>query len=231
LIVEEEKKETMEVKGESEDCGFKRSRFNTPLKRRPNTALQAEPLLTEQSPAGQTGRMEDQLYASEILPGIMSSEIPGIFFKRSSSKREGSWKEVEISGGVSLLESSSYTSRSSRMQEQWEAKRKINIDAIISRKCKNYDEMMAEYYRRSGIPPGSKLFLFDSQDAWLKKYPSPHPGPSSNAAGSRTPTSPPAPTTSSGPTASPATLCSRSRKSTPTPTATASPPRPTCRSY
>ena len=45
----------------------------------------------------------------------------------------------------------------------------MNVDAIINRKCKTFYELISEYRRRMGLQEISKIFVFDSKDAWLKR--------------------------------------------------------------
>jgi hypothetical protein len=45
----------------------------------------------------------------------------------------------------------------------------LNVDTIINRKCKNFNELITEYRRRMDIDEGSKIFIFDSKDIWMKR--------------------------------------------------------------
>jgi hypothetical protein len=56
-----------------------------------------------------------------------------------------------------------------REKKEWDKKRGLNVDSIVNRRCHGFQELMAEYLRRMELEEGSRIFLFDSKDLWMKR--------------------------------------------------------------
>ena len=54
-------------------------------------------------------------------------------------------------------------------KKEWDKIRGLNVDSIVNRRCKAFHELITQYTRRMSIAQGTKIFIFDSKDLWLKR--------------------------------------------------------------
>lgn len=59
--------------------------------------------------------------------------------------------------------------KAGREKKEWDKKRCANVDFIINRKCKTFNDLIGEYRRRLGIETVNKIFIFNSKDFWLRR--------------------------------------------------------------
>jgi hypothetical protein len=54
-------------------------------------------------------------------------------------------------------------------KKEWDRVRSMNVDSIINRNCRTFEELIGEYIRRIGLPEGKRVFVFESKDLWMKR--------------------------------------------------------------
>ena len=99
------------------------------------------------------------------------TEIPGVQFRQREKQFKRAGCILRLSGvNHQVLAVRPKPDIKKEKQSIWEKQRMENVDLIISRQCKTFQEMMGEYYRRMGGDCPGMLFSFDSKDGWMKKY-------------------------------------------------------------
>ena len=105
---------------------------------------------------------------------IKDSPILGITFKSKQFDRKQKTQFVQaISEGDGPLDQFKGDVRKKvkywKQKRQWDRVRGMNVDSIVNRTCRTFEELIKQYTRRMGLSQNVKIFVFESKDGWMRR--------------------------------------------------------------